>query len=143
MLGILLFELGRKKEDYMRDSPYYIGRMFALADLLHSQYCQHVRKAELPGQLLGNAHVRIAMDSPARGLARLEERLLIYKAWADRFSGDQAGLVKWCLGEMGRAAARLAEKQLPQKMDDTARAEMLLWYLAHSEKQDSTDNKEV
>ena len=131
----------------MKDSPYYVGRMFALADLLHSQYCQHVRKAESPGQLLGNAHVRIAMDNPARGLARLEERLLIYKAWADKFSGDQAGLVKWCLGEMGKVAECLAEKQLPQKMDDTARAEMLLGYLAHPEKdkgkKDSVEKEEA
>lgn len=141
-LGILLSEIGRKKEDYMKDAPYYIGRMFSLADTLHSQYCEHVRKTELPGQLIGNAHIRIAMENPTRGLARLEERLLIYKAWADRFQGEQAGLAKWCLTEMGKVAEKLAELRLPKNMDDTARVEMFLGYLAHSGKKVITDNNE-
>lgn len=136
VFGILLFTLGRKKEVYMKDAPYYIGRMFALADLLHSQYCEHVRKTELPGQLIGNAHLRIALQDPAKGLARLEERLIIYKAWADKFRGDKAGLAKWCLREMGKVSECLAEKGIPSKMDDLARAEVLLGYLAHPEKEE-------
>lgn len=146
LLGMLLSEIGRKKEDYMRNAPYYIGRMFSLADTLHAQYCEHERgkkategsKIQLPGQLIGNSHIRIAMENPTRGLARLEERLLIYKAWADRFQCEQAGLAKWCLNEMGEVAEKLAELSLPQKMDDAARAEMFLGYLAHPGKEDVT-----
>ena len=119
----------------MKDAPYYVGRMFALADLLHAQYCEHVRKTALPGQLIGNAHVRIAMDNPTRGIERLGERLLHYQGWANTFSGEDAGLAKWCLGEMGKVSEKLAELGLPANMDDTARAEMLLGYLAHPEKQ--------
>lgn len=101
VLSIVLYKLGIKKEVYMKNAAFGIGRMLALADKLHEQYCKHVRKSEIPPQLIGNALMHTALDNPTRGLALLSERLLIYQAWATKAQGDNIGLAKWTLGQMG------------------------------------------
>lgn len=133
ILSILLFKLGYRKERFMKEAAFNIGRLLALADTLHKEYCNHVRKQEIPPQLIGNAIMPIAIDNPERGLARLNERLMIYKAWADKVHGEKFRLVKWTLGQMGQVANELAPCDLPNRTDDAAKAQMLLGYLARSE----------
>jgi hypothetical protein len=87
-IGIVLFKLGYTKEKYMKDAGYNIGRLLSLADCLHTEYCRHVRKGDIPNQLLGNTILRIALDDPINGLARLSERIVVYKAWVDRTHGE-------------------------------------------------------
>jgi|WetSurMetagenome_2_1015567.scaffolds.fasta_scaffold00072_8 hypothetical protein len=133
-LSILLYKLGHTKEDFMKDVPFNIGRLFALADSLHREYCVHVRKGQVPPQLIGNALMRTAMENPVQGLARLQERLIVYKAWADKAQGDGIGLTKWLLGEMGNVSNILAESEqgIPERSDDKQKAQILLGYLARS-----------
>lgn len=115
----------------MKNAAFNVGRMLALADKLHEQYCRHVRKNEVPPQLIGNALMHTALDNPTKGLARLSERLPIYQAWATKVQGDDVGLAKWVLGQMGQVSAGLENTSIPTQADDAVKTQILLGYLAH------------
>lgn len=131
ILAIALYKLGIKKEDYMKNAAFNVGRMLSLADKLHEQYCRHVRKNDVPPQMIGNALMHTALDNPTKGLALLSERLLIYQAWATKAQGDNIGLAKWVLGQMGQVSADLENAVIPTQADDAVKAQILLGYLAH------------
>jgi len=136
VLAILLYKLGIKKEVYMKNAPFNVGRMLSLADKLHEQYCKIVRKSDPPAQLIGNALMHTAMDNPVKGLAMLGERLLIYQAWATKVQGDDVKLTKWVLGQIGQVSLELENATIPTNTDDIAKAQILLGYLAHSKKEE-------
>ena len=139
ILAIVLYKLGIKKEDYMKNTAFSVGRMLALADKLHYAYCWKVRKKEIPPQLIGNAIMRTALDNPLKGLSLLSERLPIYQAWATNVQDDgtdesvtkQFRLAKWILGQMGQVSADMENVTIPTRADDAVKAQILLGYLAH------------
>ena len=142
VMGILLSKLNIRKENYMNDVPYNIGRMLALADTIHYQYCTCVRDSSVPRQLIGNSLMATALSNPERALSMLAERLRIYLAWATtaKKSGknetkDKAiGLAGWSLGQYGKVSSILKGKDIPRKTTDSDRAQILLGYLAREEK---------
>jgi len=140
-LGILLRQLGNDKENYMQEPITQFGRLLALADSLHLQYCKHVRNGESPSQLIGNALFSTALEQPVFALARLAERLTPYQAWARTFQSDDAnagvGLVKWFLGEIAACTSAIHLERLPNRMSDTDKAKLLLGYLADHSKNDT------
>lgn len=138
ILGLLLYKLEHRKGAYMHEPPFLIGRLLSLADQLHEQYCQKVRKGSVPSQLVGNALMPTALDQPTQGLALLSQRILPYQAWAKTAQGGDVGLVKYFLGEMGKLSNELATLPLPERCDDAAKAQMLLGYLARTEKSDDS-----
>ncbi len=140
ILAIALCKLGIKKEVYMRNTAFNVGRMFALADKLHCEYCINVRgkndsdeerRKSIPAQLIGNALMRTALETPLKGLSLLSERLLIYQAWATKAQGNNVGLAKWVLNQMGRVSAELENADITKQADDAVKAQILLGYLAH------------
>jgi len=76
ILGILLWKLGIGKESYMNNPSYLVGRILKIADELHALYCKEVRKDKMPPQLLGNALMAAALDSPTQALAQLALRIV-------------------------------------------------------------------
>lgn len=141
ILGLLLGKLDYEKGIYMKSSPYLIGRLLSLADQLHVQYCHEVRKGQVPPQLVGNALMTSAMETPEKALALLWQRIKPYHAWAQTVQGgDEVRLAKYFLGEMGRICASLSETDLPNRCSDTDKVAMLLGYLARSEKERSDDD---
>lgn len=132
ILGLLLWKLGIKKEEYMSSSPYMVGRMLKLADDLHALYCKEVRKNSLPPQLLGNALMAAALDSPTQALAQLALRIAPYLGWARTNSTDSAGLSRHLLKEFGLVEVRLRDAALPDRLDDAARAQLLFGYVSTS-----------
>jgi hypothetical protein len=140
IFGLLLFKTSSMKGEYMHSAPFLVGRMLALADTLHREYCTHVRKTKVPPQLLGNATMMLAMENPTAGLARLAERLAPYQSWANTATGDGLGLAKWTLGEMGKVSNHLATLALAAQCDDAAKAQMLLGYLARPERDEGSRN---
>ncbi len=132
-LGISLFKLGIKKEVYMKEVGYNIGRLLSLTDCLHYEYCDKVRDGDIPNQLLGNTILRTVLDSPVKGLARLSERIPVYKAWIDRHQGEEYKLAHWAKNEMGKISEQLSNMTIPDKTDDAMKAQILLGYLAHTE----------
>ena len=141
LLGILLDALGRKKEVYMNDTAFQLGRLLALADTLHREYCVHVRKGSIPPQLIGNALMPAAADNPEDATDRLRERMNIYQAWAMKSSGEEYRLAKWAVGQIGDIC-RAIKRPLPTKTDQTFRAELFLGYMARSPKEND-QRKEI
>lgn len=145
LISILLYKLGYKKEDYMNEMAFQIGRILSLVDTVHREYCKVVR-SDIPNQLLGNSMMKTALENPARALAGLNQRLSVYKAWVDK-SGEEAKLAKWAVGELGKISGGLENCDLDIRFDDVGKAKMLLGYLARYENQNkgeeyATDNKE-
>ena len=140
LLGILLRQLGHHREDFMQKTITQFGRLLALADSLHLQYCKHVRKGESPSQLIGNALFSTALEQPVFALARLAERLTPYQAWARTFQSDDpnagVGLIKYFLGEIAACTSAIHLEQLPDRMLDADKAKLLLGYLADHSKND-------
>ncbi|MGI8966152.1 MAG: hypothetical protein ACR2H1_08725, partial [Limisphaerales bacterium] len=130
LFGILLQQLGHHRKNFMQEPITQIGRLLALADSLHQQYCKHVRKGESPSQLIGNALFNTALDQPVFALARLAERLTPYQAWARTFKSNDpeagVGLVKYFLGEIAACTAAIRLDELPQRMSDADKAKLLL-----------------
>ncbi len=138
LLGILLRQLGHKKESFMQESIANVGRVLALADGLHLQYCKHVRKDESPSQLIGNALFNTALEQPVVALARLAERIAPYQAWARTFRsndpGAGVGLVKYFLSELSSCCSSINISEIPPRMQDADKAKLLLGYLADHQK---------
>lgn len=122
----------------MKSAPYLIGRMLSLADQTHYHYCQHVRKNSIPPQLMGNALMPTALEEPVKALALYSNRILPYQAWAKTVSGDAAGLARYFLAELGGVCSAISQSAIPVRCADEDKAQMLLGYLAKTEKSDST-----
>jgi len=139
LLAIILYKLGVKKEEYMKEAAFNLGRLLSLADNLHAQYCKAHMKGkgkDLPPQLLGNAHLLIAFDNPDKALALLGERLRIYYGWATQVQGEEYKLVKWLKGQMGEVSNKLKDVVWPQMADDSIKAQVLLGYLARTKSEE-------
>jgi hypothetical protein len=141
ILGLLLFKIGIKKEDYMSNAPFLVGRMLKLADELHALYCKEVRDNNMPPQLVGNALMTAALDSPVQSLAQLALRLKPYYGWAQTFhNGENVKLAGYFVGLYGETASQLAALELPQRFNDADRAQLLLGYLAANPKRTEKGN---
>jgi hypothetical protein len=139
LMGITLDKLGRRKEQYMQDPYFLVGRLLSLADTLHAEYSKKERKS-VPPQLLGNALIPTAVADPSKGLARMLERIRVYKAWAQS-TEEETGLARWSLGEIGKIANELTGKLPRRRLSDPEQAELLLGYLAKSEGKDKGNIK--
>jgi hypothetical protein len=140
LLGLLLWKLGIRKEIYMNNGPYLVGRILKLADELHALYCKEVRNGSLPPQLLGNALVGAALNSPIQSLAQLSLRIVPYLGWARTNSTDSAGLSRYFLKEFGNVESKLRDFALPTRLDDPARAQLLLGYISSYGQTDAKNN---
>ena len=138
-LGLLLYKLGCKKEDYMKDSAYLIGNLMAVTDELHYLYCKHVRTSEedrkvnkvnTPTQLLGNAHMISALESPIRTLSVLANRIMPYISWAKSNNSEDVGLSRYLCKQYREIATQISSKPIPKRLNDEDRAALLLGYLA-------------
>lgn len=131
ILGLLLYKLDIKKEEYMTKAPFLVGRMLKLADELHVLYCKEVRENKLPPQLIGNALMSAALDSPVQALAQLALRLKPYYGWVQTFSGSENGKPSgYYVGLYGDVASQLSRVELPVRFNDAERAQLLLGYLS-------------
>lgn len=121
ILGFFLSRLGFKKEVYMNEPAFLIGRMLSLTDSLHFYYAKHVSKKEeskMP-QLIGNSLMSVAMERPQDAFVMLGQRILPYQAWAYSYSrgkGEDAETVGKILGAMSKMALQLVEMQVPEEI---------------------------
>lgn len=120
----------------MHSTAYQIGQVMKLADILHREYCKHVRDNQLPSQLIGNALMATAIEMPNRALSMLAERIRIYVAWAD--TEKYVGLAKWTQKQLGIICFQLGTTDIPNELNDAQRDQILLGYLA---KVDSTEEE--
>lgn len=141
LLGILLEKLDRKKETYMENAPYLIGKFLNLADGLHAVWCKNVKgKDPLPPQLLGSSFFSSFQLNPVQALANMGLRMKPYCDWARTNSTESAGLSRWFLAEIGRTASAIKTAGIPARLTDADKAEMLLGYLSFTGKNGDPDS---
>ena len=145
ILSLLLHKLGHTKEQTMSSPAFLVGRLLALADALHFQYCLGVRNGSVPPQLLGNALMQTALETPQSALALYAQRILPYQAWAatartaehDNEDAKKAtGLAKWLLGQLGDTCSQVARTDIPERASDADKAQMILGYLVKTKSDD-------
>ena len=124
----------------MESRDYLLGQFLQFADLLHKLYCVHERKGSIPPQLIGNAAISMAFQSPKRAIQVLGNRMPVYLAWADRYQGEGAGLAKWSRKELGRLSSVLKDENLDLRVSTNGKAELLLGYLANSKRSEKQEN---
>lgn len=120
----------------MNNPSYLVGRILKIADELHALYCKEVRKDKMPPQLLGNALMAAALDSPTQALAQLALRIVPYLGWARTNASDSAKLSRYFLKEFGLIEAKLRDAVLPSRLDDAAKAQLLLGYISSNSQTD-------
>ncbi len=135
ILALLLFksEPDISREHIMASPAFLLGRLLALADSLHYQYCQGVRNGQVPGQLLGNALMATALETPESALALYGQRILPYQAWAKTCKAKEKGpetLAKYLLGQLAETCSEVSLLDLPKRASDTDKAQLILGYLA-------------
>jgi hypothetical protein len=140
ILGLLLWKIGIGKESYMNNPPYLVGRLLKIADELHAVYCKEVRKNNLPPQLLGNALMVAALDSPVQALAQLALRIAPYLGWARTNTTESVGLSRYFLKEFGLIEIKLRDAVLPDRLNDSAKAQLLLGYISGNTQSDEPTN---
>lgn len=137
ILALLLFksEPNTSQERIMASSAFLVGRLLALADSLHLQYCEGVRNGSVPGQLLGNALMQTALETPEAALALYAQRILPYQAWArtrqPQGNGPQK-LARHFLNQLGDTCSEISLLDIPERASDADKAQLILGYLAKS-----------
>ncbi len=134
LLGLLLYKLNYKKGGIMTTPAFLIGKLLNLSDSLHLEYCKGPRKGSIPPQLVGNALMATALESPEKALSMLSQRVLPYQAWARTLTGgDEVRLAKFFLKQLGEVTDQLKDVSMLQRSSDADKAQMLLGYLARIE----------
>jgi len=155
ILGLLLYKFDHKKEDYMKTSKaYLLGNLLALSDSLHLLYCKYVRTSEenrksnnflIPPQLMGNALMNTALESPERAFCIYGQRIMPYKAWAQTNRTEVAKLTNWMNNKLGEIsfdlASILSTEGFGTRLSDNEKAMLLLGYLAGVRKDEKVDSK--
>ena len=153
LISILLWMKGIRKEGYMSDTPYNVGQLLKLCDMLHKEYCIQVRNGgredgSLPGQLIGNELLMVVSENPVEGMNRLRDRLRVYQAWAytATYDGvrDKIGLIKWILRNLEKVCTSITE--LPESFSPEQQAQLFLGYLAeipHAKKENGENTPEM
>ncbi len=143
LFGILLHKLNKKKEIYMTNAPFLIGKFLNLADGLHAVWCRNVKEKDpLPPQLLGSSLFNSFQVNPVQAFANAALRLKPYLDWAKTNQTKDVALARWYVGEFRRVSAGIEEAGIPVRRSDTDKAEMLLGYLASSGKADNSESTE-
>lgn len=138
ILGLLLYKLGCKKGEIMKSPTFLVGRFMSIADQLHMEHWKYFNQerpnSKPPRQLIGNSHMATALEQPAKAMAMLGQRLLLYQSWAQTVQeGERVGLVKYFLDQFGKVSEQLNGAALPAHCSDIDKAQMLLGYLARPE----------
>lgn len=135
ILSLLLHKLGHTKEQTMNSPTFLVGRLLALADALHFQYCLGVRNGSTPPQLMGNALMQTALETPQVALALYAQRILPYQAWAKtctvpKEEHSPEKLAKSLLGQLANTCVEVELSEIPERAKDADKAQMILGFLA-------------
>lgn len=143
LYGLLLYKKGIRKEDYMNEDMFNLGKYFAVVDDLYIQYHRDIRSDNIPMSLLGNDHLMLALQNPLEAFVTLSRRLTHpYISWAKRVKVDNkpGQIAKYCLKKIAELTEALSKAQLPTDIYDEDKAKLLLGYLSYGAKKDHTVN---
>ena len=147
MIGMILYWLGSRKEDYMNEYPYLVGQIMKVSDSLHELYCFEVRDGQIPPQLVGSSMYVAASELPAHTLAQLGNRMIPYITWAKanreacvkrklknrqdeemEYVGPSAGYLLYVYEQTANALCSVLKNK--QRFNDYEKAQMFIGYLA-------------
>ncbi len=134
LYGLLLFKKGIRKEIYMNENLFALGRYFAVVDDLYIQYHKNNSVGKVPVSLLGNDHMKLALQNPLEAFLILSSRLAHpYYSWAKRVGTDEkpGQIAKNCIKRIAELTGELSKAQLPTESNDAEKAKLLLGYLSY------------
>lgn len=136
LISILLWHLDIRKENYVNSYSFNVGQLLQLADKLHKEYCKVVRNkggksVSYPPRFIGGEMLPIALSNPTEGLQRLSERMPVYTNWAQTSVGEDKGLAKHFLNQIGEVSYLIANDLVPEEYGPQERAQLFLGYLAN------------
>jgi len=138
LYGLLLHKKGIRKENYMKESIFNLGRLFAVADRLHILYSQDVRQGDIPLRLIGNDQMSLALQNPQEAFIALGKRLMHpYISWAKRSQNETTPFGKevgWCLWDITKHTQLLADEVFLEELTDAGKAKLILGYLSYGAK---------
>ena len=145
ILGLLLFKIGKNKEDFMKESAFLLGRCLRITDEIHRLYCEVVRKKDLPPELCGSSLLVSMMESPVTTLSQLAMRSAPYIKWArgGGEKGDKSRLVWYWLKQWEEIADQLHTLIWPKRLIPEERAQMFLGYLASFPKSEKRNDNQT
>lgn len=141
ILGLLLYKIGKRKENYMKETAFLLGKFLRIADGLHKCYCESVRKGQYPNEFCGSSMISAMMENPTAALAQLGQRSAPYVKWARSYQKENAGLVHWWISQWQPIADALHAEKLPTRLSDAERAEVFLGYLASLPKKEDAQTE--
>lgn len=146
ILGLLLYKLGKTKENYMNESAFLLGRFLRVADEIHRLYCEVVRKKEIPPELCGSSMLTAMLENPTQALSQLCVRSAPYLKWARAYHGEEkGGLVHYWMHQWAPIAENLHENNWPTRPSQEECAQIFLGYLSSFQKTEnnptSTENE--
>jgi hypothetical protein len=130
LIGILVSRLSSSTQ-IMDTSITQLGRLLNLMDGLHFEYCRHVRKGQVPPQLIGNSFFSAALMRPLETFVAANTRLRPYLAWAQtaRVTPEcDVRLAKWHLGQINDCIRLIQPDQLPTRMSTIDKAQFICGY---------------
>lgn len=144
ILGLLLFKSGEKKESFMKEGAFLLGRFLRVADEIHRLYCEVVRKKDLPPELCGSAMLVSMMEAPGMTLSQLAMRSAPYVKWARACHDEEkGGLVHYWLHQWSEIADPLLENGWPKRLTEEERAQVFLGYLSSFPKSEKPSGSKV
>lgn len=150
LAGLLLHQLGIRKENYMQEFPYLFGQLLKVSDGLHEMYCRVVRGNDVPNTLAGSSVYAAGAEQPYKTLALLGQRMNPYITWAKSYrtkdihsKGEESWLAGWYLSLYETIATQLYQAWSQQtRFDDEDKAKYFIGYLAKfPKKEDKNDGK--
>ncbi len=142
LLGMFLYWLGIRKDDYMNNYPYLLGQLLKISDAIHELYCNKVRNEQIPRQLAGSSLYCSASERPLQTLAQLATRMHPYISWckANKKEAYQGPPAYYYLNLYEKTADKLKLAFSEQtNFTDAEKAQLFIGYLAAFEKTKTTN----
>lgn len=138
LTGLLLYQLGIRREKYMQEFPYLFGQLLQVSDALHEMYCKVVRNNDVPNTLAGSGLYVAGLEQPYRTLGLLGQRMNPYIAWAKSYrtkaveeKGTESWRAAWYLSIYQEIATQLASVWGNQtSFNEEEKAQYFIGYLA-------------
>ncbi len=140
ILGLLLYKLGKTKENYMNENAFLLGRFLRVADEIHRLYCEVVRPNDRLPELCGSSLLSPMLESPLRTFNQLATRTTPYLKWARRFHGEEkSGLAHYWMRQWATIADSLHCLAWPERPSPEERAQIFLGYLSSFPKSENSE----
>ncbi len=138
LMGLFLYQLGIRKEKYMKEFPYLFGQLLQVSDALHEMYCRVVRDNDIPNTLAGSGMYIMGGEQPYKALGILGDRMNPYITWAKAYASKQietkekeSWRARWYLSLYGNIASQLRDVWNGQtRFNEEEKAQYFIGYLA-------------